>query len=237
MNPDFPLLIGRVAPVKNWSLHLPAAFNWRIEEDQMVIWRPGFTIWLTAWKNDKHESVAQRKDQIALDASPQGYDEWTTQDGEFSYYSYRLAETSEDERADAFYGFAIGDDGHLLLSIYFDEERDVTLARDILNSVNGSPADLDDPWVLSHDCFATNRVMVDNQPVGYMYRESPDRDKDSGWRFLAGDETQDYLDDPSNTEVYRVAIVAETDPAVIPYLEAAADTQFERDGDGFRAVS
>ena len=45
-------------------------------------------------------------------------------------------------------------------------------------------------------CLATDRITVDGAPVGYMYRESPDNDLDSGWRFFAGDEGGDYLPTP-----------------------------------------
>jgi hypothetical protein len=47
-------------------------------------------------------------------------------------------------------------------------------------------------------CFASDRITVDGKPVGFMYREEGDSDLDSGWRFLAGDESDDYLDDPAN---------------------------------------
>ena len=40
-------------------------------------------------------------------------------------------------------------------------------------------------------CFATDRITVDGKKVGYMYREDPDEDVDSGWRFMAGDEFDD----------------------------------------------
>ena len=34
-------------------------------------------------------------------------------------------------------------------------------------------------------CFASDRVTVDGIKVGYMYREEPDKDLDSGWRFFS----------------------------------------------------
>ena len=51
-------------------------------------------------------------------------------------------------------------------------------------------------------CFATDRITVDGSPVGFMYREPPDSDDDSGWRFFSGDEPQDYVDDPENVMMY-----------------------------------
>lgn len=45
-------------------------------------------------------------------------------------------------------------------------------------------------------CFAKDRILVDGCKVGYMYREEPDVDcemADSGWRFTAGDESEEYM--------------------------------------------
>ena len=46
-------------------------------------------------------------------------------------------------------------------------------------------------------CYATDRITVDGERVGYMYRESSDFGSDSGWRFFSGDESQEYVDDPA----------------------------------------
>lgn len=47
-------------------------------------------------------------------------------------------------------------------------------------------------------CYASDMITVGGAKVGFMYREEPDFDADSGWRFLAGTETQEYLDDPDH---------------------------------------
>ena len=39
---------------------------------------------------------------------------------------------------------------------------------------------------------------VEGCKVGYCYREEPDGGWDSGWRFTAGDESDEYMDDPNN---------------------------------------
>jgi hypothetical protein len=76
--------------------------------------------------------------------------------------------------------------------------------------------------------LATDRITVDGLPVGYMYREAPDRPEDSGWRFFAGNEDQAYIDDPANTSVYAVNTIANYDPDIIGYLETPAPCAFEK---------
>ena len=81
-------------------------------------------------------------------------------------------------------------------------------------------------------CLATDMIVVEGRLVGYMYREAPDNDLDSGWRFFAGIETPEYFEDLSHTAVYDVNTVVNYDPSVIPYLEAPIGSAFERLPDG-----
>jgi hypothetical protein len=73
-------------------------------------------------------------------------------------------------------------------------------------------------------------ITVDGCKVGYMYREEPDNDVDSGWRFLAGKESQAYMDDPRNHGVYDVNTIANYDSDIILLLDAPIGSAFERAG-------
>jgi hypothetical protein len=77
-------------------------------------------------------------------------------------------------------------------------------------------------------CFASDRITVDGKSVGFMYRDPSRNDIDSGWTFLSGDETQEYLDDPGNLGLYDVNTIANYDPTIIPYLDAPVLSAFER---------
>lgn len=77
-------------------------------------------------------------------------------------------------------------------------------------------------------CFATDMIVVRGKPVGFMYREEPDNELDSGWRFMSGLEDQDYMDNPDNLGVYDVNTVANYDPTIIELLDAPVGSVFER---------
>jgi hypothetical protein len=87
-------------------------------------------------------------------------------------------------------------------------------------------------------CIAADRITVDGCRVGYMYREEVDRAHDSGWRFTAGDESDDYLNDAANFELYDVNTIANYDPDIIPYLNSPPGSAFVRDEDtgGFEQI-
>ena len=62
--------------------------------------------------------------------------------------------------------------------------------------------DLLPDWDGANGCIATNRITVEGCKVGFCYREKSDGDWDSGWRFTAGDESDEYMDDPNNSGIY-----------------------------------
>lgn len=69
-------------------------------------------------------------------------------------------------------------------------------------------------WTGANGCLATSRIMVEGCKVGYCYREKPDDDWDSGWRFTAGDESQPYMDDPNHSSLYVLNTVCNDDPDI-----------------------
>ena len=87
-------------------------------------------------------------------------------------------------------------------------------------------------WAGADGCIATNRITVEGCKVGYCYREEPDGDWDSGWRFTAGDESDDYMDDPNNAGIYKLNTICNDDPDIIPLLNTPAPCAFERDENG-----
>jgi len=88
-------------------------------------------------------------------------------------------------------------------------------------------------------CIATDRITVDGLPVRFMYREEPDYEADSGWRFLSGTEDDGYMDDAGNHGVYDVNTIANYDDTIIPFLDAPTGSVFEKpvDAQSFAAVT
>src|ERR1700694_5572819 len=86
--------------------------------------------------------------------------------------------------------------------------------------------------------LATVHIGQQRKRVGWMYREEPDSQSDSGWRFFSGEESQEFVDDSSNTKIYAVTTILEIDPTIEPYLDTRARSAFERAEDGlsFRKI-
>ncbi len=88
-------------------------------------------------------------------------------------------------------------------------------------------------WEGADGCYATDRITVDGCRVGFMIREKPDSKLDSGWRFFAGDEDQDYMDNPDNSDIFSLNTICNYDPDIIEYLESPVGTALYRDKNGY----
>ena len=84
-------------------------------------------------------------------------------------------------------------------------------------------------------CVASDRILVDGARVGYCYRVTPDAGDetwDSGWRFVAGDESDAYMDDPDRSGIYALNTLCNYDPDIIPLLDSEPGTAWSRGEDG-----
>jgi len=79
-------------------------------------------------------------------------------------------------------------------------------------------------------CLVSNLITLEGKKVGYMYREEiqEDAEDDSGWRFLAGTETEEYVADEKNSKVFEVETIADFDPAIKAYLHLPEGSELER---------
>jgi hypothetical protein len=85
-------------------------------------------------------------------------------------------------------------------------------------------------------CIATDMITVHGKPVGYMVREPTSRQYDSGWCFMAGDESQEYMDNPENHAIYDVNTIANYSPDIIPFLDSPPCSAFMRDAETGKLV-
>jgi hypothetical protein len=126
---------GRYQMTKEWSVVLPEKFNRRVEDGTLVIWRPGFTMWVSVWGNDKNETKKERLRQSRTRVSVQAFDLTESQHANVLLFSYRLKEAAKDNRVPALYAFAYGDSGHVQVGMFFNQESDLAKARAILGSL------------------------------------------------------------------------------------------------------
>ncbi|MCR9252572.1 MAG: DUF2185 domain-containing protein [bacterium] len=87
-------------------------------------------------------------------------------------------------------------------------------------------------------CFVTSKVLYNHEKVHYLYRETPmkkdpERDYvDTGWRILAGDETDEYMGNSENIHLVSLGAVLSRDDSFIDVLDAPIGSAFEKNESG-----
>lgn len=135
--PGFPIVEGRHALTADWSIHLPTQFARRIEDGDLVLWRPGLTLWLAAWGNDHAQSRDDRLAQVKRGASPRRFAECESEADGITRYSYRLRDENEGGSVESLYAFVFNDRGQLQIAIYFDDPGDGDEARRLVDGISG----------------------------------------------------------------------------------------------------
>lgn len=79
--------------------------------------------------------------------------------------------------------------------------------------------------------IASHEVARSGKRVGYLYRERPDNELDSGWRVFSGHESQAFADDAGNFAMYNASTIVQIDPSIAPLLSHDPPVAFERDPD------
>ena len=90
-------------------------------------------------------------------------------------------------------------------------------------------------------CAVSRKIIDEGERVGYMKRHlnvngSMIADNDSGWVFMAGTETREFLSNPYNIKRCRINTVCNIDSDILPFLNKPYDTTVFRKPDGILAV-
>ena len=87
-------------------------------------------------------------------------------------------------------------------------------------------------------CIATKTVTEQGQAVGFLYREEPVFENDSGWRFFTGEERDEYTDNPDNFTVCSMSDITKNNPDIVALLTRPQGSAWELSEDGeFQAVA
>ena len=64
--------------------------------------------------------------------------------------------------------------------------------------------------------------------IGYMRRDEPVNENDSGWSFLAGNESDEYCNDYKNIALVSVHEVYQLDPDIWNYIDNPVESELIR---------
>lgn len=136
LNPNYAAVSGRQQVTGRWTITLPGEFNRREEEAGLCFWRPGLTIWLTAYGAEDGMTVAQRLERDRGNASRDATDITESLDDEIGRLSYRVAEMRSDGAViNGLYTYAHGVAGQVMVAAYYESDAELEAARKISGSI------------------------------------------------------------------------------------------------------
>lgn len=136
LNPNYAAVSGRQQVTGRWAITLPGEFNRREEEAGLCFWRPGLTIWLTAYGAEDGMTIEQRLARDRGNASPVATDMAESHEDGVGRLTYCLAETRTDGAiVNGLYSYVHGEAGQVMVAAYFDADADLEAARKVSGSV------------------------------------------------------------------------------------------------------
>ena len=85
--------------------------------------------------------------------------------------------------------------------------------------------------------IAADRILCDGYRICVMLREEPIGPDDSGWRFFAGDEDQDYLENHRNFGSLDLNLICNYSPDTVDFLDMPVGSLIVRNDDGNLVVT
>jgi hypothetical protein len=131
LHPHFPVVTGNYQLTPIWTIYLPLNFNRRIEDESVVLWRLGITVYSRSWRNDRDEAIEAGLARLKAQISPDAFELQEEQTSASCRFSYRLVE----DGVNALYGFVITRSDYMQVAVYFDDESDIDMARTMFDSI------------------------------------------------------------------------------------------------------
>ena len=136
LHPEFPVVDGTYQMTDEWTITLNEPHNRRIEDGSLVLWRPGFTVWVNVWGNDNNKSLMERSSWLKEDISKEAFEIEENKTNSLVRIGYRINENSPESTVYSYNGFVINNNGYVQISMYFDAENDASVAKRIFNSLS-----------------------------------------------------------------------------------------------------
>ncbi|MEZ4223637.1 MAG: DUF2185 domain-containing protein [Polyangiaceae bacterium] len=129
---------GPVQLTPFWQAQLGESLFRRVEDYQLVLWKPQLTFWISAFE-DQPRSAAANLEHFTSSASPQAFDLERSEQGGVHRLIYRIDEAREDGQVQPSAQAVVCFESRVLIAAaYFDDEPSRALALAFLRSLTPS---------------------------------------------------------------------------------------------------
>lgn len=125
-----PVDRGVIQVSRNWGFSIATRMLKRFDKGSLVIWRPGFTIWLDSF-NTNGVGLEERISNVLKTVSPDKTDFSEVEENGIHKIRYSLQEITDGKEQNAVYIFALSEDQEMHMAIYFDNSNDMSEIEEI----------------------------------------------------------------------------------------------------------
>jgi hypothetical protein len=219
----------------DWWIGIDESYHSRVEDGSLVFWKSERTIWINIWKDREGGTPQERLHRWIADRDANAADLWEREDQGLFRFGYLLKEP-EEEGGERFglYSYTVSESSTVQMVCYFDLKEGLGWASAVSKSLSfGGPDPLvkvDEPLGEDgHLVLASEMVIgVDRDPVLFAYREPPDNQRDSGWRFFGGNEDEAFTSDPNNIALCPLSAFLKLDPSLRVIINSPTGTAWAR---------
>lgn len=226
-----------------WILELPFQTRCREDDDGIVLWVPGFALWIRGFEYPSSMSLEDSLVYVAATVPDDAHERRETRTDELVLVSWR----AKDDGRDVLYVFGLQKERRVELAFFLKREKDLPFAHAIAESLRRSTPTAEPrrqkTLALPPHKFraivpdlrggvATDRVMTEGAQVERMARVEPEFKFDSGWRLQACDDSVPCMLGASNAEVYALNTIANIDATIVPFLGEPIGSLLVRDSGG-----
>ena len=113
-------------------------------------------------------------------------------------------------------------------TLTLDETPDEEFVRQFMSLKEAYQPMIERRDMMSKTVIVSKKVREEGWKIGYGLRSEPTNDKDSGWFFSVGDETDEYINDPQNLELWLVNSALVYDDALNEFITSPSCTAIVR---------
>jgi hypothetical protein len=117
-----PVEDGNVKITENWSFSVESRFLRRLENSSLVVWKPGFTIWMNVY-NANDLLLEQRIESVVNSRPEKAFDFKKSKSNDLVKMSYRMIEQGEKGEQPSAYIFGFTEKFEVHMTIYFDDDK------------------------------------------------------------------------------------------------------------------
>ncbi|MEX0792685.1 MAG: DUF2185 domain-containing protein [Pirellulaceae bacterium] len=134
--PESPVVRGEFPLADGWSITLPCLMNLRVEEDVIILSRPGLVAYLLVWGNEEDQPIETRLADLREEIPAEATEIQVQSEGDLQLLTYHHTEDlSTEEEAPGLHGLAIGETGHVQIAVYCFDNAEAERAKALWGSL------------------------------------------------------------------------------------------------------